>query len=561
MAAELIDDPRLAALTAREAVRRMRRSLRLPVLLFLHRRSRENDRLLAVPRDLERGKAAIAEAIYSGVFDLAGHRIVATARSPFLETEAPAAWREALVSFEWLRHLSEVEDALASENARALLRDFLAPGLRRRLSPAQRPDVAATRLIALLSHAPLLLQNADSAFRRRFLDTLAAETRALKRAAPETAEGLARLKVRIALAFAALCLPGRCDARSASAHLSDELDRQIFPDGGHVSRNPQAIAALLKMLLPLRQIYSMRGLAVPRSLFGAIDRMLPALRFFLHGDGATTLFNGASLVPVPLVAALVRQDETLGEPVGHMRQSGYQRLSRGTTTIVADTGLAPPTALSGESHAGTLAFEFSSGRQRFVVNCGAPSAGHEVHRRLARATAAHSTLTLGDRSSARFARSERLDRFLGSPVVAGPSRVPSACEEVAEGQLLTAAHDGYRLAFGLVHEREMLLWHDGMRIEGADRLHPAAGRARMLGPAPEATLRFHLHPDVAAEQAGRGIRLAAGEEVWWFFCDQPATLDDSVFFASAKGPRRTRQIVAVMQPGTAQANWRFERQR
>ena len=560
MAAELIDDPHLAALTAREALRRIRRGLRAPALSFLHRRAREGDRLLAVPRDLERGEARQAEAIYSGVFELGGHRIVVADRSPFACTDAPAAWREALVGFEWLRHLSEVEDALASENARALLRDFWAPARRHRLSPANRPDVAASRLMALLFNAPLLLQNADSSFRRRFLDTLASEARLLRRAAPEAGEGLVRLRVRIALALASLCLPGRCDARVAAAHLCDELERQIFADGGHVSRNPQAIAGLLKILVPLRQLYSARGIAVPRPLFAAIDRMLPALRFFLHGDGATALFNGAGHVPVPLVAALVRQDETLGEPVGHMRQSGYQRLDRGRTTLLADTGIAPPTALSGETHAGTLAFEFSSGRQRFVVNCGAPAPGQDAYRRLARTTAAHSTLTLADRSSARFARSERLDRFLGSPVVAGPTRLPSACEEGADGLRLTAAHDGYRVAFGLVHEREILLSRDGMCIEGADRLHPAAGRARMLGPAPQAVLRFHLHPDIVAEQAGRGVRLAGGGEVWWFACDQEATLEDSVFFAAGRSPQRTRQIVAVLRPGSVEANWRFERQ-
>lgn len=561
MSAELIDDPHLAGLMMREALRRLRRGVRAPALSLLHRRAREEDRLLGVPRDLERGRPAEAEAIYSGVFDFAGHRCVASDRSPFEFHDAPPAWREALVGFEWLRHLSEVQDALTSQNARALVADFLRARPGRRMAPAMRPDIAARRLVAFLAHAPLILQNSDASFRRRFLDALSAEARYLRRVASETVDGLPRLSVRIALTIAALCLPGRHDLESAGANLSAELDRQIFADGGHVSRNPQAVAQLLKTLIPLRQLYGARGRAVPRGLFAAIDRMLPALRFFLHADGATSLFNGAGAASVPLVAALVRLDETLGEPVGHMRQSGYHRLARAGTVIIADTGLAPPTPLSSEAHAGTLAFEFSSGRQRFVVNCGAPSAGHAEHRRIARMTAAHSTMTVADRSSARFARSQAVDRFLGSPLVAGPTRVPSSREDLNDGQRVLAAHDGYRASLGLVHEREIRLSRDGTRIEGTDRLHVTGPRPRGTDGEGAATVRFHLHPDVVVEQAGRGIRLAAGGEVWWFFCDRESVLEDSIFFAEKSQARRTRQIVAHLALGEEEANWRFERQR
>ena len=38
-----------------------------------------------------------------------------------------------------------------------------------------------------------------------------------------------------------------------------ELDRQILPDGSHLSRNPQASVELLFDLLPLRQTYANQG--------------------------------------------------------------------------------------------------------------------------------------------------------------------------------------------------------------------------------------------------------------------------------------------------------------
>ncbi|MCP5815729.1 hypothetical protein NL365_27490, partial [Klebsiella pneumoniae] len=76
-----------------------------------------------------------------------------------------------------------------------------------------------------------------------------------------------------------------------------ELERQILPDGGHVSRNPRVNLDLLLDLLPLRQTYINLGHDVPAKLIPTIDRMYPALRFFRHQDGDLALFNGATSTP------------------------------------------------------------------------------------------------------------------------------------------------------------------------------------------------------------------------------------------------------------------------
>ena len=91
-------------------------------------------------------------------------------------------------------------------------------------------------------------------------------------------------------------------ARSATCkprprRLGDELERQILPDGGHISRNPGALIELLLDLLPLRQAFTARNMPPPPALLNAIDRMMPMLRFFRHGDGNFALFNGMGPTP------------------------------------------------------------------------------------------------------------------------------------------------------------------------------------------------------------------------------------------------------------------------
>ncbi|NWM74598.1 hypothetical protein, partial [Escherichia coli] len=76
----------------------------------------------------------------------------------------------------------------------------------------------------------------------------------LRYAMIDIGDGVPKLQVLIALCYASLCLANQAKhIRSASRKLSEELQRQILPYGGHISRNPGALVELLRDLLPLRQ--------------------------------------------------------------------------------------------------------------------------------------------------------------------------------------------------------------------------------------------------------------------------------------------------------------------
>ena len=65
------------------------------------------------------------------------------------------------------------------------------------------------------------------------------------------------MQALIALTYAALCMAGQArHLRTAVKQLVAEIERQILPDGGHVSRNPGALIELLLDLLPLRQAFA-----------------------------------------------------------------------------------------------------------------------------------------------------------------------------------------------------------------------------------------------------------------------------------------------------------------
>jgi uncharacterized heparinase superfamily protein len=519
------------------------------------------------PQDLRTADPTVATDIYAGLFVFSGRALQTQGRMPFDYPCPSNAWGEALYGFGWLRHLRAANTALSRINARALVDDYLVKrGRRRRI--ARRTPVVSRRLISFLSQAPLLLDGADHAFYTRFLRSIAQDVAQLERDVRGRALPVDRLTAAVALCIAGLCCEGlEGTLRRATRLLERELDAQILPDGGHAGRNPRVLVDLLLDFLPLRQIFMTRGAELPSSLVRAIDRMLPMVRLFRHGDGMLSHFNGMGLTAADHLATLLMYDEARSRPMTHAPHSGYERMEAEGLLVVADVGAMPPTMLSGEAHAGCLSFELSSGSQRIVVNCAAPRHAREAASLAARSTAAHSTAVIGEASSASFLAPEgwwpdrALARWLrsrvGAVMLTGPREVAS---ERSGPLTLIARHDGYSALFGVVHERRFVLAPAGDRLDGEDRF-ALEGSARR--PA-HAMLRFHLAPGVRASQAEGSssvVLTLPNRETWQFDAEaETVGLEESVFFAAMNGSRRTQQIVASVPLGPgARATWRFER--
>jgi uncharacterized heparinase superfamily protein len=509
--------------------------------------SHKSDRLVIAPQDLRTADPTRASEIYAGRFAFAGKIVVCDGRSPFAMFPPSDEWAEGLLGFGWLRHLRAAESNITRANARALVDEWITlQGSWNAV--AWRPEILSRRIISWLTQAPLILDEAGVRFYRRFLRNLTRQVRYLRGTAGGARDGVSRLQARIALTYAALCMASQIrHLSSVTRHLIEELERQILPDGGHISRNPGALIELLLDLLPLNQAFTTRNVPPPPALINAIDRMMPMLRFFRHGDGNFALFNGMGPTSPDLLATILAYDDARGTPLANAPHAGYQRVEAGDGVVLMDTGKPPPLEMSGEAHAGCLSFEFSVKHQRIVVNCGLPATGRENWRHVARATAAHSTVTFNDQSSCRFVDSGALKRLFGAPIVGGPTEVPVTREEHDQGVVLSASHNGYAERFKVVHQRTLLLHSSGTRLDGEDIFLPTTGNMLPSNARDEFATRFHLHPSIRANRLadGHGVMLTMpNRDVWTFSAhEDQVELEESVYLASQEGPRRTVQIV------------------
>jgi uncharacterized heparinase superfamily protein len=367
----------------------------------------------------------------------------------------------------------------------------------------------------------------------------------------------------IALVEANLCIAGHDrQLEQSEALLAAELARQVEPEGGHISRNPWTLVELLADLLPLRRCFAARAREPLPALHEAIGRLSAMLNHLRLGDGQLARFNGAGAGEHDVLVSLLAYDAA-GTTEPRALRSGYARLQRGASLVLLDGGAAPPVELSGAACAGCLSFELSTGTQPLIVNGGAPGPAHADSRVIARATASHNTLCLGDQSSARLVRDATLERQIGGPAIHLPDHVSCNVREIDGGIEVEASHDGYAESFGLLHMRTLTLDAAGTTLTGVDRLTGAGNVMRFAYDTPYA-IHFHIHPDAEARLGPSpdtaDLVLESGEA--WRLSAKGAALsiEPSIHFADPVGPLRTQQIVLRGQCyGAAEVAWTLAR--
>jgi len=512
---------------------------------------------------LIRGRPEWASDIYRGTFSFAGHTGWAVAGAAFIEAAAPVDWQAQLHGFDWLRHLAAAGRELNRVNARALIADWISL-TGRHPAPARRNDVVARRLMAWIGHAPFYVRGASQAFEAALFRSLSRQVRLLLRGLRAEPDCRHRLIGAIALAQASVGLQGLEALKDpAFAALEAELDAQVLPDGGHRSRNPADVAALMVDLVPLRMALDAARLEIPERFNAAIERMLPALRFFSHGDGGLAAFNGLRDNMAGWARAVLETDNVHGKPLIHAVHSGYGRLQAGQAVVIADVGRTPHPGSNPQAGLGALSFEFSDGAHRIIVNCGALAAPDIDWDMAARHTAAHSTACLGAEPAGRIL-SNRLVRYIfGGPIALGPGQVEADVTANAEGMLLVARHDGYERAFGVTHERRLFLAANGRDLRGEDRFLADLEHLDHLTSI-DFAIRFHLHPSLNASLSRdrSSVMLVLPNRQGWRFSARGGVmgLEDSVYLPGHAKPRRGQQIVlkgAVGRPDRVQ--WAIKR--
>jgi uncharacterized heparinase superfamily protein len=351
----------------------------------------------------------------------------------------------------------------------------------------------------------------DASLRPRVLQSLAAQLRFLTRNLETDIGGNHLIKnIRALLRGGRFFEGSEADAwLSLGARLlGREVREQVLPDGMHFELSPAYHLQVMGDLLDARRALAAgvasgaaTHAATLASLDEALGRMLLAARLLTHPDGMPSLFADGALHMTHALDELVdawRQSGPRIDPsppasgTWSLTSAGYYGLRHGDDLLVVDCGEVGARHLPAHGHGDALAFEWTLGGVRVVVDAGVAEYHAGPLRAYSRSTKAHNTLTLDDADQSEFWAAFRVARRARPEVVhwGGDAR-----SELS----LTGRHDGYRrLAGAPRHERSIEAGRGSVRI--LDRVTGGRGQ--------EAVARLLLGPGVTARV--EGVPIAGG---------------------------------------------------
>lgn len=546
-----------------ERLRRRALTLTLSSPFFRWRYTSAADQVLIVPQELRAADPSFWTEVAHGHFGLAFEIADLKGASPFRIEPPSYEWARELHGFGWLRHLAAADDEEAATVARDLVLEWIAI-YRTPRGLAYDPDVIARRLISWISQATMILDEVDARSYTSIMSSIGQQIVTLRSTWRNAPDGIPRMTCLIALVLSSLAVSGYDrQLKEAQNALADELRRQVLDDGGHLSRSASVLGDLVLDLLPLGQCFQSRGHQAPEEVGRSIKNAMSFLRFMRMGNGMLARFNGVSTGSPAALATVLGYSGSDIETLAAAASSGYARLERAKTVIIADVGSPPPLELATEAQAGALSFEMTSREALIFANGGFPGPADRDWDATARATASHNTLCLSEQSSSRLVRHTRLESLVGGLPIRGPDYVDAEMRDEAGTAVLNANHDGYVKRFGLLHLRQLALSPDGRTLDGIDILQPPRGKLRLKQDLPFA-IHFHLHPDCTIDDSGKGratIQTLDGQT--WLFTseDVDIAIEESLYFVDSAGPRPSLQIVLRGTTfGETEVRWHMQAQ-
>lgn len=459
--------------------------------------------------------------------------------------------RVALHGFAWLDDVVAVDTPEARAKAQEWVFEWLDRYGRGR-GDGWAPDLAGRRVVRWINHAILILHRVDPEQSKAFFKSLGHQAHFLRKRWKSVRSGLPRFEALAGLAYCGLALEGQGHVlQPALKALGRECAREIGPDGGVASRNPEELMEIFTLLSWTNQAVSNQGQDVDTEILLALERIAPAIRALRLGDGTMVQFHGGSAgqaerVDQALADAGIRSPARIGGAMG------YSRLSAAGTVLVLDTGKIPSIANSKNIHASVLSFEMSSGRTPILVNMGPAREYSQDLRDLSRSSLAHNAATVDGASSVQFQGKAGYLRW-----VSGPSQVQVSHDNNEYGQALLGIHDGFSQSHGLSHERQIAIVHSGQEVQGEDRFRAVttAQKVRFSANAGVAktlpfSSHFRFHPDVDVEiglnDSVVSIKLNTGE-IWLLRAKGgDLSLRDTIFIEQGRlKPRATQEVVVT----------------
>ena len=394
-------------------------------------------------------------------------------------------------------------------------------------------SVLSKRIISWVLNVDIILNNGSFDFKRKFLNSIIAQTNHLKKNIKFEKDYSKRIEILTALALSGLVFKEYIDNYNISIKELEKLVKNYFDnDGFPLSRNPSDLIFLSKYLLLYKECIKDAQQYVPDFLESTIEKSLLCIQNLLTPNNSIPLFNGGFEENLEefnkFINTLNYKSKNKKNVIG-----GIHTFNIKNNLIFFDAGEPPKKNFSKSYQSGPLSFEYYLDGEKIITNCGFGSNISSKAKLLSQLTSAQSTLTINDTSVTKFERSKLINKIFGNSIKNTFKISNIVFDENADEVKLIASHNGYEHNFGCIHRRKIAINKDTKNLIGSDELIKKKDGKPLIY-----NIRFHLYPGLTAVKTMSGnsalIQLSKNKSLLFTIENESITLEKSIFLGKNK---------------------------
>ena len=394
-------------------------------------------------------------------------------------------------------------------------------------------SVLSKRIISWILNVDIILNNGLFEFKKKFLDSIIAQSNHLKKNIKFEKDFSNRIEVLTALLLSGLVFKEYKENYNIAIKELEKLVKNYFDqDGFPLTRNPSDLIFFSKHLILCKECIKDAQQYVPEFLENIIDKNLICIKNILTPNDQIPLFNGGTEEDLQQFNKFINDlDYKLK---GKKNLVGGIQISKFKNSVIFfDVGKPPEKGFSNSYQSGPLSFEYYLDGRKIITNCGFGSNISPKAELLSRLTSAQSTLTLNDNSVSKFERNKLINKIFGNSIKNTFKISDLNFEENIDQIKSIASHNGYEKKFGCTYKRKISIDKPTNSLFGCDELIK-----KRDGKPINYSFRFHLYPGLTAIKTMGGnsvlIQLSKNKSLIFTIKNESILIEKSIFLGGNK---------------------------
>ncbi len=485
--------------------------------------------LSGINLNIQYGDKGIGNQIFQGKFTFSGYNFDLRDNIPW-EQNSPKEWQNEFHSFFWINHLRATNSVAASKFTQMIINKWI--------SEYSKWDefswnllLIAKRLESWSINFNFISEAADTTFLNRFKNSFLRQSKHLLRWSNLYKNNIDRLQIGLTIFLIGVVTNKKKISTKGLKQVEIEIDKSYENKKLFNCSNSSQVLNVLRLLSFFNSINNQTYNFNLKNLEKLIYNSAEIISSLKHNDDAMSIFNGSYEEKEALSQILSNLNlKSKISPLSSINELGFERININRLLLILKTNKFN----SSKSYLGPLSFEFSSGKQRLIVNCGTFAGENLEWKNSSLTNHAYSTITINN-TNPEFVDEQK---YIEPPLRGNEEN----------NTWVELRHHGYRKKFGLIHVRRIHTFYDGMEISGNDSVITLENFD--YNKKNVAVLRFHLHPSISASIIGNNkeVLLRINKSQGWLFKvnSSRTKVEESVYMGNRGIMKRSQQILVEL---------------